>query len=153
MKKYWIGESYVKTTLGIVAGCVIADLLFSLSRELAWLDLWTVCAVTLGGVTAALWLVRPVGIWKVFWVQDGVLYEEHVLTHRIRSMALDAQHAIRRRETLRTTWLVVAEKDVPLTTVKQAKALYRQGKAMMVPIEGSLKEALAAVAEKAPYLD
>ena len=134
-------------------GCVIADLLFSLSRELDWLDLWTVCAVTLGCVTAALWLVRPVGIWKVFWVQDGVLYEEHVLTHLIRSMELDAQHAIRRREALRTTWLVVAEKDVPLTTVKQAKTLYRQGKAMMVPIEGSLKEALAVVAEKAPYLD
>ena len=101
MKKYWIGTSYVKTTLGIVAGCVIADLLSSLRRELDWLDLWMIGALVLGCVTAALCLTHPVGLLKVFWVEDGVIYEEHVLTHRVRSMPLDAQHAIRRRETRR----------------------------------------------------
>jgi len=153
MKKYWIGTSYVKTTLGIVAGCVIADLLSSLWGELDWPDLWMIGALVLGCVTAALCLTRPVGLLKVFWVEDGVIYEEHVLTHRVRSMPLDARHAIRRRETLRTTWLIVTANDTVPITMKQAKTFYREGKAMIIPVEGPLKEMLNAIVEKAPYIE
>ncbi len=153
MKKYWIGTSYVKTTLGILAGYVIADLLCSLWRELDRLDLWTICLLTLGCVTAALCLTRPVGLLKAFWVEDATVYEEHVLTHRIRSMPLDAQHAIRRRETMRTTWLIVTANDTVPITIKQAKTFYREGKAMLIPVEGPLKETLNAIVEKAPYIE
>ena len=153
MRKYWIGTSYVKTTLGIVAGCVIADLLFGLDRELDWLDLWTVCTLVLGCATAALCLTRPVGLLKAFWVEAGVIYEKHVLTHRVRNMPLDAQHAMRRRETLRTTWLIMTDGDAVPVSMKQAKALYRAEKAMLIPVEGPLKEELDAIVAKAPYIE
>lgn len=153
MKKYWIGTSYVKTTLGVVIGLVAADLLFSMVRELDRLDLWMVCAAVLGCVAAAFCLTRPVGLWKVFWVEDSVIHEEHVLSHRTRSMALDGQPALRRRETMRTTWLIVTDSDAAPATMKHAKALYREGKAMLIPVEGLLKETLGEIAAKAPRIE
>ena len=154
MKKYWIGESYVKTTLGIVAGFLIVYMLFSLVRVPDWMGmLWTVCTLVLGCVAAALCLTHPVGLLKVFWVEDGTLYEKHVLTRRVRSIPLDTQHAIRRRETMRTTWLVVTDGDAAPATIKQAKALYRAGKAMLIPVEGPLRKTLDAIAAKAPCIE
>lgn len=151
MKKYWIGMSFVKVALGMMAGYVILESAMCLLQEARPFNLLPLVGVLLGSVLAVLVITAPVGIWKVFWVEDGCVCEQHLLTRRVRRMALDAQHPVCRRETLRTTWLIVT-KDKASADMKQAKALYRQAKAMLIPVEGVLVAPLGEITAKAPCI-
>ena len=150
MKKYWIGTPFVKMALAMMAGWLIMELIGICLWGASEPKLFILIGLLMGNVLAALTLTRPVGLWKLFWVEDGKVFEENLLTRRVRSMELNVLRCAR-RETLRVTWLIVVDGQAP--DLQQAKTLYRQGKAMFVPVEGPLAASLSEIVAKASRIE
>ena len=147
MRKYWIGESYAKMLAEYAIGWTIMVLLSLLLHETPCISV--IIGLSLSWLTTLFIGTHLVGLWTVFWVEDGMAYEQRLFTRKIRSMSLYEPNYLYRWTTRRTTWLVVTEMNSPAESVKMAKSLYRQGKAMIIPIEGPLQKPLFNLAEKA----
>lgn len=150
MQKYWPGKSVALCGAVYATGMVIADALFSDHPYPA-----VAIAVAAVGYIALYcpmmsWIYG--GIWQSFWVADGTVFEQHLLTRRIRSMKLDARYVSFCPHTGYERWLVVAEHPVTVESMRQVKALRRKKQVMLVPVEGCLLEPLQGWVDKAKEL-
>ncbi len=154
IKKYWHARTRWNTVPGLIAGWVVCLTVAALLGHPWPLHKAIIYPVgcTLGGLCSVALMCRPAGPWVRYWIEEGTAHQEHLLTRKARHMPLSAPF-VYQQVGWHDIWLILAEE--PVDSVKAARKLYRQGKALFLPVDGLLAadETLAQTLKQAKKMD